>query len=149
MRKLALLAFVFSANAFACPQLAGNFVCTYQDGTSENVAITQSNKAGVEVYVYNGNEIPADKTTYDIPDDDTLKMGKFVAWCDDDVTLKTNIKGQYYNQGSYVGDVDLNTDFSMAGDGGLTLASSGKLTTPNGDYPINDSVTCTVQAALK
>lgn len=146
MRKLALLAFAVAANAaFACPQLAGNFVCTYQDGSSENVAITQSNKAGVEVYVYNGNEIPADKTTYDIPDDNNLKMGKFVAWCDDDVTLKTNIKGQYYSDSSYVGNVDLNTDFSMAADGSLNLASSGKLTTGNGEYPINDTVTCKAQ----
>mgnify|MGYP001497371882 CR=1 FL=1 len=143
MRILATLAFLFSAQAFACPQLSGNFTCTYQDGTSEVVAISQSaDKAGVVTYLYNGSEVPADNVTYDIPDDQDIKGGKFRAWCDDDITLKSEMTGKYWNNGSYFGDLVMNISFEMEGTS-LKQTTTGSVVNSGGTYPLDNTMVCT------
>jgi len=142
MRKLAALVLLFSAQAFACPDLTGSFQCQYQDGSTETVSITQANKSGVMVYNYNGTEIPADRITYDVPDEENIREGKFTAWCDDDVTLKANLNGKYWSQGNYIGDLTMDMFFSIE-NGNLKTTSNGVLKTGNGDYPVDSNVVCT------
>ncbi len=141
MRTIVALALLFSAQAFACPTLTGTYTCTYQDGTSEVVTLSQDNKAGVEVYNYNGSIITADNASYSIPDDQTLKEGQFKAWCDDAITLKSNILGKYFQDGSFVGDLDMNIFLSLE-NGSLKSVTSGTLTNTGGVYPLDDTVTC-------
>lgn len=141
MRKLAAIALLFSVQAFACPNLTGSFKCTYGDGSTENVTITQSEVNGVTVYNYNGSEMPADNQTYQIPDSEDLKEGTWRAWCDDDSTLKAELIGKYYNQGSYFGDLNMRMDFSIDGTS-LKQVTNGNLKNTGGDYPINDEMTC-------
>ncbi|MGE4133701.1 MAG: hypothetical protein AB7F86_18840 [Bdellovibrionales bacterium] len=143
MRKALVLIAAFSLQAWACPDLTGNFTCTYQNGSSEIISISQAEKAGVTVYNYNGSEIPADNVVYNLPDDETLKESTFRAWCEG-ASLKGNIVGKYYNQGSYFGDLDMVLDLSLAGSD-LHSVTTGTLKSASGDYPLDGEVTCVRQ----
>ncbi len=141
MRILASLALLFSVQAFACPNLTGSFTCTYQDGSSETVTISQADKAGVTVYNYNGSDIPADNMTYQIPDDESLKQATFRAWCENE-SLKGNIVGKYYNNGSYFGDLNMVLDLALEGNN-LKSTTSGSLVDTSGkSYPLDGTTTC-------
>ncbi len=142
MRTLTALALVFSAQAYACPQLAGTYNCKYQDGSAEIVTIQQETKDGVTVYGYNGSDIPADNQVYNIPDDENLKSGTFRAWCDDDVTLKSQLLGKYWDNGAYFGDLTLDMSFTLSGSD-LHQSTTGQVVNSGGSYPINNEVTCT------
>lgn len=141
MRAFALLALLFSAQAFACPALTGTFTCNYQDGSSEIVSISQAEKSGVMVYNYNGSEIPADNVVYPMPDDESVRQGTFRAWCDG-LTLKGNIVGKYYNQGNYFGDLDMTLNLSLEGNN-LKSVTTGTLKDTGGNvYPLDGQVVC-------
>ncbi len=142
MRKLAALALVFSAQAFACPDLTGAFTCTYQDGSKEVITIAQEQKAdGLVVYNYNGSIVPTDNQAYPVPDDATLKEGTFRAWCANDSALSTQLVGKYYQDGSYFGDLVMNMDFSLTGTD-LHQVTNGTLKNSGGEYPLNGDMTC-------
>ena len=142
MRLLSTLALVFSAQAYACPQLEGTYVCKYQDGSSEETTITQSEKSGVTTYQYNASEVTADNVANAVPDDQSVKDATFRAWCDDDATLKAQLIGKYWNQGAYFGDLTLNMNFSKAGDD-LKQTTDGEVKNSGGTYPIENDTTCT------
>jgi len=142
MRAFAAIALLFSAPAFACPDLTGAFTCTYQDGSSEIVTISQADKAGVMVYNYNGSELPADNVVYPMPDDETIKQGTFRAWCDG-ASLKGNILGKYYNNGALFGDLDMTLDLSLEGTS-LKSVTVGSLKATDGtSYPLDGQIVCT------
>ena len=142
MRKLAAIALLFSANAaFACPDLTGAYTCTYQNGSSEVVTVSQQLVNGVTVYNYNGSQIPADNIVYQVPDDQSLKNGTFRAWCDDAVTLKAELIGQYYDQGAYYGDLSMIMNFSIEGSS-LKQVTTGTLKNSAGEYPLNSEKSC-------
>lgn len=142
MRTIAALALMFSAaSAFACPNLAGSFTCNY-NGQKEVITVTQSMKGAVTVYMVNGSEIVADNQVRNIPDDESLKNATFRAWCDDTVTLKGQILGKYYNNGSYFGDLTADINFLLA-NGNLKQVTTGELKGANGNYPINNETVCT------
>ncbi len=145
MRSLTALALLFSINAWACPNLAGNYTCTYQDGSSEMVSISQENKNGVITYSYNGSSVPADNIARQIPDDETIKQGTFRAWCED-VVLKAEMLGKYYSNGSLYGDLTLNMSFSKIGND-LKNVTVGLLKNSGGEYPLNSEVTCSFNSA--
>jgi hypothetical protein len=142
MRTLIAVALLFSAQAFACPELAGTYTCTFSDGTEETGTVTQSVVNGINIYNYNGTEIRADGVTYPVPEDETLKEGTSRAWCDDPLTLKGEVIGKYYSGGSYFGEVVLNLEFSKVGTS-LRQVTTGNLKNSGGDYPINSDITCT------
>lgn len=140
MRTLVLFALLASAQAFACPDLTGAYTCTYQDGSSEVVTISQENKAGVTIYNYNGSSLPADNQVYPIPDDETLREATFRAWCDGS-SLKGNILGKYYNEGNYFGDLNMTLDLSLDGTN-LKSVTSGTIKNSGGTYPLDGSIVC-------
>lgn len=141
MRIFAAIALLFSAQAFACPDLTGAYTCTYQDGSTEVVSISQADKAGVMVYNYNGSEIPADNVVYPMPDDETVRQGTFRAWCDG-ASLKGNILGKYFNNGSYFGDLDMTLDLSLEGVS-LKSVTTGTLKDTGGNvYPLDGQIVC-------
>jgi len=141
MRKLAIIALAFSAQAWACPELAGSYTCTYQDGSSEVVTITQELKDGVTIYNHNGSTVPADNVAYPVPDDASLREGTFKAWCADNSTLSAQLIGKYYQDGQYFGDLDMTTNFSLNGSD-LKQTSVGTLKNAGGEYPLNGENTC-------
>ena len=143
MRKFAVIALLFSGSAFACPNLTGNYTCTYQDGSSEVVSITQTTDAttGVTVYTHNGSQIPADSNAYPVPDDATLKEATFKAWCADDATLSAQLVGKYFQDGAYFGDLDMTSNFSLVGTD-LKQVTAGTLKNTGGTYPLNSELTC-------
>lgn len=142
MRKLAALALVFSAQAFACPDLAGSFTCTYQDGSKEIVTLSQDQKDGLTTYNYNGSIVPADNQAYPVPEDATLKEGTFRAWCNDATVLNTQLIGKYHQDGSYFGDLVMNMDFTLTGKD-LHQVTTGTLKNSGGEYPLNNDMVCT------
>lgn len=142
MRKLAALALLFSAQAFACPNLAGTYTCTYQDNSSEQVVISQETKDGVTVYTHNGSQIPADNMAYPVPDDANLRSATFRAWCADENTLSANLVGQYFQDNSYFGDLDMTSNFTLSGTD-LKQVTTGTLKNQGGEYPLNSDLTCT------
>ncbi|MGE3682473.1 MAG: hypothetical protein AB7G93_12175 [Bdellovibrionales bacterium] len=144
MRKLvALFAFV-SVQAYACPDLAGSYTCTDEEGKTESVTIKQEMKDGVTVYDYNGSSVPADNVVYPVPDDESLKETTFRAWCADNM-LKAQILSKYYSEGTYVADLELNLDFSKT-EGGLKQVTTGALKNSGGEYPLNSEMNCVANA---
>lgn len=142
MRKLAAFALLISMPAWACPDLTGNYLCTYQDGSTEQVALTQTVVNGVTVYNYNGSEIPADNVVRPMPDDESIKQATFRAWCDG-ASLKGNLIGKYWNNGAEFGDVDLKMDFSLENTN-LKYVTDGTLVDKSGTtHSLAGSVTCT------
>jgi hypothetical protein len=141
MRKLAALALLFSAQAFACPNLAGTYTCTYQDNSSEQVVISQELKDGVTVYTHNGSQIPADNVAYPVPDDASLHDATFRAWCADDLTLSANLVGKYWQDGQYFGDLNMTSNFTLSGTD-LKQVTTGTLKNQGGEYPLNSDMTC-------
>ncbi len=142
MGKLAALALLFSAQAFACPNLAGSYTCTYQDNSSEQVVISQEDKDGVTIYTHNGSQIPADNVAYPVPDDANLRSATFRAFCPDANTLSANIVGQYFQDNQYFGDLDMTSNFSLSGTD-LKQVTTGTLKNQGGEYPLNSDMTCT------
>jgi hypothetical protein len=141
MRKLAAIALLFSAQAFACPDLTGSFTCTYQDGSSEKVTISQSLVNGVTVYNYNGSEIPADNVARPMQDDQSIKSATFRAWCEAS-SLKGNLIGKYYNNGSEFGDLNMVMTFALDANN-LKSITNGTLVDKGGtSYPLDGEVTC-------
>lgn len=142
MGKLAALALLFSAQAYACPQLVGSYTCTYQDGSKEVVTIAQNkDRNNVDVYDYNGSSIITDNQAYPIPDDQQLKSGTFRAWCDDNTTLQTQLLGEYYQQGNYYGHLTMNLNLSLQGND-LKQVTTGSLKNTGGEYPLNGESVC-------
>lgn len=143
MRKFAVLALLFSAQAFACPNLTGSFTCTYPDGSSQVVAISQQLRAdGITVYNHNGSDIPADNVAYPVPDEANLRSATFKAWCADANTLSAQLVGQYFQDGAYFGDLDMTSNFTLAGTD-LKQVTAGTLKNAGGEYPLNSDMTCT------
>lgn len=141
MRSLAALVLLFSAQAFACPELTGNYTCTYQDGSNEQISITQGVQNGVTVYNYNNSAMPADNKVYPMPEEQTLKNATIRAWCEGEV-LKANLLGEYYNEGSKFGDLDMTLDITKSGSD-LKQLSNGTLKNKDGEYALNGEVVCT------
>jgi hypothetical protein len=142
MRIFAVIALLFSAQAFACPNLTGNFTCKYQDGSVENISITQGDSNGVTVYNYNGSNIPADNVVYPMQDDQSLRNATFRAWCEGDA-LKGNIIGKYYNNGSEFGDVNMVLTFNMESNN-LKNTTTGSLVDKSGNsYDLGGETLCT------
>ncbi len=142
MRGLLVVLGLFTAQAFACPNLTGSYTCNYQDGSSEVVTVSQDQKDGVTVYNYNGSEMPADNQTYQIPDDENLKQGTWRAWCDaGSEVLAAQILGKYYNQGSYAGDLTMNIAISLNG-GNLQQVTNGQLVNSGGSHPFSETMVC-------
>ena len=142
MRTLAAFALLFSVQAFACPQLTGNYTCKYQNGQSTALILTQDSKSNVTIYSLNGQQLPADNQVQPLPDEDTLKNATIRAWCNDDSALHTELIGKYYQQGRYFGDLTMDEDLSMANQN-LRQVTTGNVKNSGGTYPVNSDITCT------
>lgn len=140
LRIVTVLAALFSVQAFACPDLTGTFTCKYSDGSQETMNITYRTENGVSYYKYDSAEFAADGTVYPLQDSDNLKNGTFAATCSDDVTLKENIKGDYYYQGTNYGPLDMIINVSLSSNGDLQQVASGTL---KGQTIPEQTVSCT------
>jgi len=141
MRKLAVIALLFSAQAYACPELTGTYTCTYQDGSSEVITLSQEQKDGVTVYSHNGSQIPADSVAYPVPDDVNLREATFKAWCADGTTLNAQLVGKYFQENQYFGDLEMTSAFTLDGTD-LKQVTTGTLKNLGGEYPLNSDLTC-------
>jgi hypothetical protein len=142
LRTLAALALLASAQAFACPQLTGNYSCTDEKGQTSAMALTQDTKSNVTVYTLNGSDLQADNQARPMPPDADLQNATIRGWCNDDVTLHTELLGKVYQNGQYVGDLKLALDFAMNAKN-LNQVASGTIVNGTQTYPINTTITCT------
>ena len=142
-RALLTIIASFSFSAFACPNLAGDFTCTYQ-GSSIDVTVAQRVENGVSIYTIMGYEIIADGIRHNVPETDQVKEGTALATCNGDL-INANLTGKVYSSGKYGGEVNL--DVEIAGlnkDGVADAQADGSLTRPNGEvWPINGTFECT------
>lgn len=143
MRIWVVFTLLWSASAWACPDLAGSYSCIFKDGSSELIQVSQEARGGVTVYHYNNTEIPADNHVYHFPDDDVLRQGTFRAWCEDDEdrVLRTQLAGRYYSENTFHGDLVLDTSYKLVGTD-LQQISTGVLKQATGDRAINTQVIC-------
>lgn len=74
MRFIAILAFVASTSAFACPNISGNYLsCTASDGqVAAGMEVTQRIENGVTIY----QSISVNEETGEIEKDDMIADGK-------------------------------------------------------------------------
>jgi hypothetical protein len=144
MRKLAAMALIFSIESYACPQLSGEFVCRYPDGSSEKIVLSQTLDGNITVYNVNGSNIVADNKVYPVPDDANVRNAYFRAWCDDTVSLKGHLVGQYFHNNAYYGDLDLNFVYLLVNPpaGDLKQVAMGTLTNSSGERSLNSETIC-------
>jgi hypothetical protein len=142
MRKLAAMALIFSVQTYACPQLSGEYVCRYPDGNSEKIALSQTLDGNITVYNVNGSNIVADNKVYPVPDDANVRNAYFRAWCDDTVSLKGHLIGQYFHNNAFYGDLELNFLYSLV-NGNLKQVATGTLSNSNGERSLNSETICT------
>ena len=139
---------LFGAQAMACPNLAGNYTCTYEGQTSV-IQMSQTENNGVTVYTIKdandpqnqGGSLPADNNTYRLQDSDQVKNGTIRGWCEAEA-FKIEQTGEYYDKGQHIGNVQAVISMYLT-NGNLVQDTAGTFTTPSGNYPINSQVTCT------
>lgn len=143
IRASALAALFFSATAFACPNLAGDYTCNY-DGSTVDITVSQRVENGVDVYELLGYELYADGTLHDVPETDQVKNGTALASCNGDI-LNAHVTGNVYSSGKDQGLAEL--DVTVAGlnkDGVSEAHAAGNLTRPSGEvWPIDANLSCT------
>jgi len=137
-----LVGLLLSAQAYACPNLTGEFTCKSQDGT-EVIKISQEVRDGVTVFNYNGSEILANNEAMPFPDDDSIREGTFRTWCEEanaDLVF-SQLLGKYYDHGRYFGDLELNLTLSLT-ENNLKQVTKGTLKSGTRVYPIESETIC-------
>lgn len=129
---------VATTGAFACPNLAGNYTCTYSDGP-EQVAVSQTLAGGVTTYTYNGQQMIADGKSHDLDNSDI--DGTYTATCAG-TRVTAHLVGQIMSQGQAVGSADLTLKVDQVR-AGLALDQTGTITVQGQVNPINEQVSCT------
>lgn len=144
---IALFALV-GAQAFACPNLTGSYICTYEGQTQVSVISQAVDANGITTYTLgseadptDGGSLPADNNTYQVPDSADFKQGTIRGYCEADA-FKVAQTGQVFDQGQHIGNVEAVTSLSLV-DNNLLQATTGVFKAASGDYPINQSLTCT------
>lgn len=79
---LALLILLASSFAFACPELAGTYVCTSEDGQKQEVLVSQKVVNNVTIYNLDGDEFAADGIKRPLDSEDMI--GTFAVTCESD-----------------------------------------------------------------
>ncbi|HAG90651.1 MAG TPA: hypothetical protein DCL41_02195 [Bdellovibrionales bacterium] len=148
MKSLLAGLVLFGAQAMACPNLTGTYSCTYQDGT-EKMELSQTETNGVTVYSFRnaddpndqGGNLPADNQVYRLQDTKDFRNGTLQSWCEGDA-LKIQQQAEHYQEEQHVGNLSLVITMSIV-DNNLSQVTDGFYETGSGNYPINESMTCT------
>lgn len=151
MKKLMIVAALFAANtSFACPDLAGNYVCA-DDGQAKATTITQAvSPEGVVSYaIAQENDawspIVADGVERDFVGIDAMKEARYAAVCEGDI-LNVAAKGKVMDNGTPIGDLALRIKVSRDAAGNLLQNINGTLSGEFGEFPIDEqNNTCTRQ----
>jgi hypothetical protein len=142
-RALLIAIASFSFSAFACPDLAGDFTCSYE-GSSIDVTVSQREENGTSIYTIMGYEIIADGVRHDVPETNQVKEGTALATCNGDL-VNANVTGKIYSSGKFGGDVNLDVEIAAVNKDGVADAkAAGTLTRPDGQvWPIDGTFACT------
>lgn len=140
----AIAGLLVSATAWACPDLTGSYTCTYEDGASEVLDISQSSANGVTTFTINGNSIPADGQVYQLPDDAYTKNYTMSYACEGTpAKLALTYGGDYYENGAFVATIAGKNLFSKDILGDLLIEDLGAATLADGSsFPWASSMSC-------
>lgn len=143
MIRIALIfSALFSIQAFACPDLTGNYTCDYGNGESHIWDISYREAAGVGYYTINGTEFPADNSVIAYPDQEDFRELWVRLSCNIDL-LKFEQNYKSYDHGRYTGHASSATSIGMFGPK-MRMESSGTYTDANGGvFPLTGSAVCT------
>ena len=144
--SLAIVGLFVSASAFAaCPDLSGTFSCAYDDGTVDQMVISQSEVKGVTTYTVNGNPIVADGVVQSLPDDAGAKNQSVSYSCDAD-KFKYAYSADLYEANVMAGSVTADLLFSKdATTGSLVVEDVGSFSLADGSvYPWASTINCSV-----
>jgi hypothetical protein len=129
-----------SLSSSACPTLTGSYRCTHEDGSIDQMWIAQERKNGLDLYSFNGSDMGADNVKHEIAGDPSFRNGSLRAWCEEDV-FKSEMTGEYYQDESKTGEVDVIMDISIK-ENLLIEIASGTMKSKYGEFPINGLVSC-------
>jgi hypothetical protein len=131
MNTLKLLAVIFLLTptlTWACPNLAGDFLCT-ENGEQSPLTITQTTENGVTIYNDGSEKYYADNKSHPVNWD--FLVGTYKARCvGNEFVLK--IDGEIIYEGEKYGDVDDVSNLSMADANTLHINYKSKTTDPDG-----------------
>lgn len=142
-----VFALSLQASVWACPDLSGNYACQDAKGAFE-MNVQQQSVGGATFYKFNSNghgpdiEALTDGKLHDVPPQDGLKDGKYKAVCTGDHLVADVTGGIMDEQHHPVGKAILNYDVSKSPVHALVSKVKGKLQTPYGDYPVNQTSSC-------
>jgi hypothetical protein len=128
-----------AVQAFACPDLAGNYTCTYSDGTSEATEFTQSTTNGVTTYNLGVQEVIADGAPHPVKEEDI--DGSYTATCTTDA-VSTVLTGDILDAGQAVAKVNVTLKVQKNRTG-LAIGQTGEISVGADVIPVDDSATCT------
>lgn len=138
---IVLFVSIFSTVAMACPQLAGSYTCTYDDGTTETLTVEQGVDNGVNVFVVDGDVFYADGQAHPISTEELV--GTYVATCVGNA-VNANVNADMYQQGSKIGMIQADLSLSQVSPGFVTMGTNGNVVVDNQVYPITESATCSL-----
>lgn len=131
-----------SSAAWACPDLAGNYICRTPNGneplTVSQSVRTQSGQA-VTVYMIDGQPYQADGQLYPINEKDL--DGKFSSQCVGDA-LVVHAAGNLTNAGQVYGSFDVSRSATKDAQGQLVSVTTGSAVISGQTYPANGTVIC-------
>lgn len=144
MRHFFIIGLLASAQAWACPNLAGTYTCTSDQGSNQ-IVVTQDDKNGVTTYRFNGEALfITDGQTRRWPDDADIKNISVASSCNGSSALVADVRADVYDSGSYIGNLEMAMTFSNQSENGkLVQKSEGKLVAIDGKtYPVNSESSC-------
>lgn len=127
-------------SAWACPHLAGYYVCANDDGKTEVLKVTEDLTTTSIRYSFNSAELLVDAQPHAITGDSTLRNGVFRASCSD-TELITEVSGQYYDGEKQTGDLKLTTRTTFH-DNSLVQTTEGSMSNADGCTPIVEKTEC-------
>lgn len=124
MKRVTLLALALvGTSAWACPNLAGNYICNV-DGQMQSLMVRQDQANGVTTYYLNHDAVVANGLTEKLPDNGDLKNQTFKAWCDKE-TLMGALYAEVHAEGEAVAQIDVEMSMSLDEKQNLIQTSKG------------------------
>ena len=113
----------------ACPDLTGKFICTYDNGSVDELEIQQYDLHGITTYTVNKNPVVADGVTKHLIDIPTAKNQQVTFSCEGSPSkLKHTYHADIFEQNIFAGSVVAELYFSKDSQEHLVIEDRGAFT---------------------
>jgi hypothetical protein len=130
---------LFSSAAWACPDLSGHYTCGNDDSQDTVVISKQATATGFNL-VFDDSQVVSDDQVYPLEGDPTFRNGSIHTWCDE-VGIKTQVVGEYYDGEKKIGSIDMVTSYEIV-NGTLIQSDRGQMINDLGPLTVENNQPC-------